>query len=397
MPTRTHARIAKTLPAHPSAPADTVSHHPPATSTSTDTPSVTEGTRLLSLLSQGSTDPAVHSQPPKAPTPLSATDNASSAVSRLFPPSGSSTPAAQTSDRLATEISNSSASSASFNPPAGSRLLAFASRGAVAPGQNASHKVLQSADSALNSTISVPQPGMHHSQKPDGMTPPPGFAMNMMHHGPEALGPYGHEGHISANARATPSDRSGRSYSPYNISSHADEIHDAMRFAQASEPLRRSAVNPPPDRTYLGPSSENTSPYLEQGGISPNFANAPGFDLGGNVMGNTASLAKGSRFAKFFDAKNRDGQVNVAPRRAPGGMSTSPLPGQRHDHAVLNGMGGNMADSRTMEDLFAMLQNSSQVRSNRTDYALCAHDQFTSSESPGLPSAPANRAYTFRW
>ena len=67
---------------------------------------------------------------------------------------------------------------------------------------------------------------------------------------------------------------------------------------------------------------------------------------------------------KFFDAKNREGQVNMAPRRVQGqqgGMSTSPLPGQRHDPAAMNGMGGNVGDSRAMEELFAMLQNSSPV------------------------------------
>lgn len=361
----------RALPANSSTVADNTSHIPPAPSTPAGAPGANEGARLLSLLSQGPTDPAIHSQAPKASTPSAPLDS-SAPVSRIFPPSGSSTPSLQATERFPVDLSSGLPSSNSFNPPAGSRLLAFGSRAQVASGPSSGHKVLQSADSSLNSIISMSQPGLSTAQRSSGMTPPPGMGMNMHHQGPEVLTPYNSEGHISINPRATPSERSGRSYSPYSLSSHQEELHEAMRLAQASESLRRSAALTPLDRAMLGPGSENTSPYLEHGGSPQNFANGPGYDLGGNVMGNTASLAKGSRFAKFFDAKNREGQMNVPPRRTQGGMSTSPMPGQRHDPVALNGMGGNLPDSRTMEDLFAMLQNSSQVSSAGCRCAPCS-------------------------
>lgn len=78
----------------------------------------------------------------------------------------------------------------------------------------------------------------------------------------------------------------------------------------------------------------------------------------GNQGGNFTN-GKGSRFAKFFDNKGRDPQMSTIQK--PGGIpSPSQLQGHRQEitRALMEQQGG---DSRAMEDLFAMLQSSSQV------------------------------------
>lgn len=71
--------------------------------------------------------------------------------------------------------------------------------------------------------------------------------------------------------------------------------------------------------------------------------------------------AKGSRFAKFFDGKAREGPPSSGKPQLQGGFtSPSPNHSQRQDHANL--VQGNPGDQRAMDELFAMLNNSSQVR-----------------------------------
>ena len=113
----------------------------------------------------------------------------------------------------------------------------------------------------------------------------------------------------------------------------------------------------------LGLGPDNSPGFVDLGGAPGGF-NGGSYELGGNAIGAGTSAAKGSRFAKFFDAKNREPQINVG-RKASGGagfVSTSPLPGQGRDPMTMNGMSNTPVESRAMEDLFAMLQNSTQVR-----------------------------------
>jgi zinc finger CCCH domain-containing protein 13 len=264
------------------------------------------------------------------------------------------TVAIQTANSPVTDISSPTAPAHQFNPPVGSRLLALASR--TAP-MTSGNKPLHSPD--INT---LTQPGTM-PLKLGGMTPPPGISINMLSSGPDAMNSFSSEPHLGANPRATPSDRSGRSYSPFNLTSQSnnamEEMHDAMR----AEAGRRPQPVIHPDRHFLG-ASEASSPYTEQAG-SPNFTvNAPGFELGGNAIGSGPSGAKGSRFAKFFDAKNREPQISPVSRRTPvqpGLVPTPPLPNQRQDSMVHNGI-QTAAENRAMEDLFAKLQNSTQVR-----------------------------------
>lgn len=84
-----------------------------------------------------------------------------------------------------------------------------------------------------------------------------------------------------------------------------------------------------------------------------------------NVYDDNNGLAyagnKGSRFAKFFDNKSKENAPpGLKPQTPTGFSSSSPNP-QRQEQAIYND-GHSNAPARTMEDLFAMLNNSSQVR-----------------------------------
>ena len=88
-------------------------------------------------------------------------------------------------------------------------------------------------------------------------------------------------------------------------------------------------------------------------------------------------LAKGSRFAKFFDGKGRDpSATQTKPQTPTGFLSPSPSLGQRQDQSGFNGLHGNHNDPRTMDDLFAMLSNSSQV--SRISFDVSVFGQYVS-------------------
>jgi len=76
---------------------------------------------------------------------------------------------------------------------------------------------------------------------------------------------------------------------------------------------------------------------------------------------NGVSGPKGSRFAKFFDGKGRDG-VPSSKQQLPGMfLSPSPNQNQRPEQSGFGGLNVNPGDGRTMDDLFAMLRNSTQA------------------------------------
>jgi hypothetical protein len=104
-------------------------------------------------------------------------------------------------------------------------------------------------------------------------------------------------------------------------------------------------------------------------GITGNGNHATSFDLptSGNVSGGFSS-GKGSRFAKFFDNKGKEPQTG-AMAKSTGLLSPSPLRDHRQD--VNRVLMENHGDNRTMEDIFAMLQSSAQVRLQRFLFCKC--------------------------
>ena len=77
---------------------------------------------------------------------------------------------------------------------------------------------------------------------------------------------------------------------------------------------------------------------------------------------NGFAAPKGSRFAKFFDGKARDTQSQSNKSQVPVGyISPSPNHHQRQEQSNLSNLASNPGDQRTMDDIFAMLNSSSQV------------------------------------
>lgn len=111
-----------------------------------------------------------------------------------------------------------------------------------------------------------------------------------------------------------------------------------------SESLRRM----PMDRSPLNHPQQFGPGILDNGQI--------------DASGNGYAAPKGSRFAKFFDGKGREGPPPKT--QTPIGF-TSPSPnlghGQRFDQAGLGGPSNGVGEQRTMDDIIAMLANS-QVR-----------------------------------
>ncbi|KAK7694557.1 hypothetical protein QCA50_001743 [Cerrena zonata] len=314
-----------------------------------------------SLLSLISTD--IDNTPQSVLPPTEKSDMPPPAMSRLF---GHPQP-------ITTQVAETQGSSANaspvFNPPAGSRLLAFGTRAAPpVVGNSNGPKNITALEAALHSGNPLAaNPSLSNMQKLPGpsvqlanvgMLSNHDLAYNTMN-----------DTHIVQNPRATPSDagRSARSYSPFNQHQPGaqytyEEIQELNALSRASEHLRRTSVASL-ERPYpMG--SDGGSPYSEMNSPASGFpTNGPPYDLGG-LAGASYATGKGSRFAKFFDGKTRDQPQGIPSARkgpAPGfGPSISPLPGQRQDPLMSNGLLANGVEGRTMEDIVAMLQNSAQ-------------------------------------
>ncbi|KAJ7102226.1 hypothetical protein B0H15DRAFT_319867 [Mycena belliarum] len=192
--------------------------------------------------------------------------------------------------------------SAQFNPPQGSRLLAFGARSATKSA---------GLPTPLNG-ITQHDAGSQHTASPNTGVMSPDLPIN----------------------QAAPKSESLRTgFSPFEDPSPAtfgfEETREQGGFSNGlSEPLRRG----------------ERVPYIEAG----SFTDPTVFDPSSAGY----SAGKGSRLAKFFDSKGRDAQVT----QNPGGFtSSSTNPGQRHDG------GFNPMDHRVMDGLLSKLNSSAQV------------------------------------
>ncbi|KAJ7139820.1 hypothetical protein C8R44DRAFT_765504 [Mycena epipterygia] len=267
----------------------------PAPDSSTRTHDPT--TSLLSIL--GKAEPVIRSSPLTTPAPaidLSADKIQPQASSRFFPNPIHHQNAASNTEKAMFD----SPPSAPFNPPQGSRLLAFGARPA-------------SKSAGLNG-LNQQDPGSQHTALSNPGVLPPDLPINHAPLKSESL-------------------RTG--FSPFEDQSRMsfafEEPRDQGTFS-AGEPLRRG------DRPAYGMASEAGS-YADPSVFDPS---ATGYAAG-----------KGSRLAKFFDSKGRDGPTIQNPV---GFTSGSPNPGQR-----LEG-GFNPMDHRVMDGLLSKLNNSAQVQ-----------------------------------
>lgn len=169
--------------------------------------------------------------------------------------------------------------------------------------------------------------------------------------------------------RMTPSDSSRgiRSFSPLSTGSQPnvpiEDLRESLHLGQMNEGIRRTSGSSAAERAILGLPGEAGSPFGELGGPQAGGFAPGGVPLEANLPGGgNYAASKGSRFAKFFDTKTRELQ-NAGPRlsqQVPGMPPAIPHPSQRQDSISLGGMAAPRGE-RTMEDIFAMLQSSTQV------------------------------------
>lgn len=152
---------------------------------------------------------------------------------------------------------------------------------------------------------------------------------------------------IEPSSHFTPvAETPNNGFSPFN--GHKDA--PTLPNASASEVIHRGPLALTGDRTIF--------PADHILAAEPGFSNSHTVQSFEHV-GSGIAAAKGSRFAKFFDGKNRDSQP--APlTKGPIGASGLPQPApQKTDLPGLHPP--HNSDARAMEDIFAMLNNSAQV------------------------------------
>jgi hypothetical protein len=297
--------------------------------------------------------------PPSAPSTKPSTPSAESPKplgSRFFPnPSMSdgSTPQCQQDSQSASTIKSPTPSQ--FNPPSGSRLLAFGSR---APSTGAT------------TTLSSDQPAMFASSTstldaPQSLLPP---SMNGSRLGPDVDA-------LNADSTALTSISAGLPPGFSNLVNPSRQpVFPSDAGTHTQENLRRQSLASFGDRATYGVASDLTS-YSELGstnplGIQSNIptSHSPSFDSSGRERGLGGSpfpQQKGSRFAKFFDGKSRE-QPATAPTESLDAFSHPLLSYQRQQSIGGGDSYPINAENRAMEDIFAMLQNSTQVRNSLT-------------------------------
>lgn len=292
-----------------------------------------------------------------APPAVPSTESSTPSIESPKPPGSRFFPNPSTSDNAALQDQQDGQSASAirspipsqFNPPLGSRLLAFGSR---TPSATASTNISPDQPSAFPmsaSPLDAPPPLQHPVNGPHRIAemdtsnpdftarssvttglPPPGFS-NVVN--PTRLTGFLNEGSIQTQ----------------------------------SEILRRQSLASLGDRMSYGGSS---NAYSEMGSTNPlgpqsNTQNSqsPSFDSGGRERGHGGSpfpQQKGSRFAKFFDGKSRE-QPAAPLTEDLSPLAHSLLPYQRQQ-GVVGGESYTLgSENRTMEDIFAMLQNSTQV------------------------------------
>ncbi|KAI0274704.1 hypothetical protein BC834DRAFT_6131 [Gloeopeniophorella convolvens] len=241
-----------------------------------------------------------------------------------------------------------------FNPPPGSRLLAFGSRT-----PSASTRTAAPSDQPSSFAVSTPtldaspsfssingsrlgsevdsvnsDPALRSSMNTNTGLPPPGF-------------------HSVGNSTRQP------------------VFHNDGNSHAQPEVLRRQSLASFGDRSAFGASSESISPYSELGSSNQLLAQStipssqsPSFDSGGRERGPGGSpfpQQKGSRFAKFFDGKSREQLASSSADGLENLVHPALVSYQRQQN--MGGEGYALGpENRTMEDIFAMLQNSTQAQ-----------------------------------
>lgn len=272
--------------------------------------------------------------------------------SRFFPnPSTSENVALQGQLERQTTSAIRSPLPSQFNPPPGSRLLAFGSRTPSATAATAVSPDQPSAFTISASTFDPPPPIQHPLNGPHRVpdmdtSSPDSAARSSVATG---LPPPGFSNFINPPTRvpAFPSDNSTHPQPELRRQSLAS-FGDRVTYGTSSDFAAYSDIGA---TNSLGPQSN-----------TPN-SQSPSLDSAGRERGHGGSpfpQQKGSRFAKFFDGKPREQPATSSTEDL--GSLSYPLLSYQRQHGIGGGDSYTPgAENRTMEDIFAMLQNSSQV------------------------------------
>lgn len=216
-----------------------------------------------------------------------------------------------------------------FNPPAGSRLLAFGARNQAGTPHAANNN--QPPQQIMLGSLPQQHLGLQSSS--------------------DLYLSAGMASEISQRQNASHAMRTQQGYSPQELPSRANFVTYESPDNFGQDPLRRTPIIPP---GFSAPSESNSSyvgATLETFGV-----NGPGSSL--DTMN---GYGKGSRFLKYFEEKGRDGQVLRKPSGPVGFQSSSPVANPRQDTGNLASMPAGHVDNTAMDDLFAMLNTSVQV------------------------------------
>lgn len=326
---------------HQSIPAD----HPVAPSAEKLPTSTSESQPISGFVSSPLAEALAPSTAPSTKPSTPSVESPRPPGSRFFPnPSTSENAALQVQQNTQSTSSIKSPIPSQFDPPSGSRLLAFGSRTpSTATVTTVSDQSSAFPMSASNLDTPPPQPSVNRGLDMDALSAdttdcspiatalPPGF--------PNLVNP--------TRQPVFPSDGSAQ------VQSEILRRQSLVSFGD------RMTYGAPPDLNYseTGP----TNPLGPQSN-TPN-SQSPSLDSGSRERAHGGSpfpQQKGSRFAKFFDGKSRE-QPATASAEDLSSLTHPLLPYQRQQ-----GVGGGESythngENRTMEDLFAMLQNSTQV------------------------------------
>jgi hypothetical protein len=294
-----------------------------------------------------------------APSAVPSTESSTPSIESQKPPGSRFFPNPSTSDNAALQGQQDRQSASTirspipsqFNPPPGSRLLAFGSR---TPSATASANISPDQPSAFSISASTLD-----------ATPPLQHPVN----GPHRIADMDTSNLIST-ARSSvvtslPPPGFSNLVNPTRLSGFSN---DGSTQTQ-SEILRRQSLASLGDRLTYGGTSD-LGAYSEMASTNPlgpqsNTQNSqsPSFDSGGRERGHGGSpfpQQKGSRFAKFFDGKSRE-QPTAPPTEDLSSLA-HPLLQYQRQQGVVGGESYTLgSENRTMEDIFAMLQNSTQV------------------------------------
>ena len=213
------------------------------------------------------------------------------------------------------------------HPPGGSRLLALGSRNP----QNA-------VASSVRSTSSQSPASFVQKNGNVGVNAVTGAGVS------QPIEPPSHFAPVAETLRAN------NGFSPF------DEQRDAPAHpnTSASEAMHRGPLAFTGDRTSF-PADHILAAEPGLGGGFSNGHTIQSFE----PVGSGIAAAKGSRFAKFFDGKSRDGQPASFAKGPIGTSGLSQPTSQKMDLPSLHPP--HNSEARAMEDIFAMLNNSAQV------------------------------------